>query len=270
MFENLNNANSGANNPNQEDSSKSGSQALPQQPEVDDIFAETDKVSEDNSQNQPLNKKSEIVTKHVGLGASSDPSILNEDEDDDKKGGKIFTIIVVVMVVVIVGLLGFLVYSKFFQPEVEPKIAEEEEETGAKEDSEMEEEAEKEDEKKQEAASEEEDEFLDYVSLVPGEEEPESDFTDEDLEGELINEDTNLKATIDSDKDGLTDEEELLYNTNPLNPDTDGDGLSDYEEVKIYNTDPLNPDTDGDGYLDGEEVNNGYNPNGPGKLSDKQ
>ena len=38
------------------------------------------------------------------------------------------------------------------------------------------------------------------------------------------------------------------------------------EEVKIYNTDPLNPDTDGDTYLDGEEVKGGYNPNGSGKL----
>jgi len=42
---------------------------------------------------------------------------------------------------------------------------------------------------------------------------------------------------------------------NPTNPDTDGDGLSDGEEVNTYNTDPTNPDTDGDGLNDGEEVN---------------
>ncbi len=59
----------------------------------------------------------------------------------------------------------------------------------------------------------------------------------------------------DTDGDGLTDGEEVLkYKTNPLNPDTDGDGLKDGEEVKVYGTDPLNPDTDGDGLTDGEEV----------------
>ncbi|MFH1482518.1 MAG: hypothetical protein ABIE46_03290, partial [Patescibacteria group bacterium] len=33
-----------------------------------------------------------------------------------------------------------------------------------------------------------------------------------------------------------------------------------------YKTDPKNPDTDGDGYKDGDEVKNGFNPNGSGKL----
>ncbi|MCK4554808.1 hypothetical protein KAU19_07710, partial [Candidatus Parcubacteria bacterium] len=47
--------------------------------------------------------------------------------------------------------------------------------------------------------------------------------------------------------------------------DSDNDGLTDAEEV-IYGTDPNNPDTDGDSYLDGEEVRGGYNPNGEGKL----
>ena len=36
--------------------------------------------------------------------------------------------------------------------------------------------------------------------------------------------------------------------------DTDGDGLSDFDEVYVYGTDPLNPDTDGDGCSDGDEV----------------
>ena len=44
------------------------------------------------------------------------------------------------------------------------------------------------------------------------------------------------------------------------NVDSDGDGLTDYEEVHTYNTDPQDADTDGDGYLDGEEVAGGYNP----------
>jgi len=48
--------------------------------------------------------------------------------------------------------------------------------------------------------------------------------------------------------------------------DSDGDGLTDIEELKIYGTDPKNPDTDGDGYSDGDEVKNGYNPLGEGEL----
>jgi len=58
----------------------------------------------------------------------------------------------------------------------------------------------------------------------------------------------------DSDADGLTDEEEQKLGTNPLDPDTDHDGLNDYDEVKVYHTDPLNPDTDFDGLKDGAEV----------------
>ena len=75
---------------------------------------------------------------------------------------------------------------------------------------------------------------------------------------EFLEED--FQPFIDSDGDGLSDEEELLLGTDPYNPDTDGDGLTDYEEVRIYGTDPLNPDTDGDGYLDGEEVLSGHDP----------
>ncbi|MDO8512829.1 MAG: hypothetical protein Q7S57_06175 [bacterium] len=41
--------------------------------------------------------------------------------------------------------------------------------------------------------------------------------------------------------------------------DSDNDGLSDAMEA-LYKTDPNNPDTDGDGYKDGDEVANGYDP----------
>lgn len=71
---------------------------------------------------------------------------------------------------------------------------------------------------------------------------------------------------LDTDGDGLTDDQEIALGTDPVKIDTDGDGLTDREEVEIYFTDPLNPDTDGDGYTDGDEVRNGYNPKGPGKL----
>ncbi len=59
---------------------------------------------------------------------------------------------------------------------------------------------------------------------------------------------------LDSDGDGIPDWLELLIGTDPYNPDTDGDGLSDGEEYWIYFTDPLNPDSDYDGLTDGAEV----------------
>ncbi len=58
----------------------------------------------------------------------------------------------------------------------------------------------------------------------------------------------------DDDADGLSNVEERRLGTNPLNPDTDHDGLTDGQEVKIYKTNPLKIDTDGDGLSDGDEV----------------
>ena len=61
---------------------------------------------------------------------------------------------------------------------------------------------------------------------------------------------------VDTDDDGLTDYEEWEnYFTDPLDDDTDDDGLKDGVEIQEYLTDPLNDDTDGDGLLDGEEIN---------------
>ena len=78
---------------------------------------------------------------------------------------------------------------------------------------------------------------------------------------------TTVKISeVDSDGDGLTDQDEInIYGTNPTLYDTDGDGLGDGIEVGVVEldadptttTDPLNPDSDGDGYLDG---NNGVDP----------
>lgn len=42
--------------------------------------------------------------------------------------------------------------------------------------------------------------------------------------------------------------------------DTDGDGLTDYEEENTYKTNPLNEDTDGGGILDGDEIERESDP----------
>lgn len=56
----------------------------------------------------------------------------------------------------------------------------------------------------------------------------------------------------DTDGDGLLDGEESLVNSDPRDPDTDGDGLSDFEEVKRWRTSPVSVDSDGDSRAAGE------------------
>ncbi len=75
-----------------------------------------------------------------------------------------------------------------------------------------------------------------------------------------------VTALPDQDRDGLTDAEEERLGTSPTKSDSDADGLSDYDEVKIYHTDPLKSDSDSDGVADGTEVRQGTNPAGPGPL----
>jgi hypothetical protein len=65
----------------------------------------------------------------------------------------------------------------------------------------------------------------------------------------------------DSDNDGLLDGEEAAAGTNPRQRDTDGDGLSDYDEVHNRHTNPLLADSDGDGYSDLVEVALGTDAN---------
>lgn len=62
-----------------------------------------------------------------------------------------------------------------------------------------------------------------------------------------------LDGDEDFDNDNLNNLGEYQNKTGPYNSDTDEDGLLDGDEVHTYLTDPMNPDTDNDKLLDGEE-----------------
>ncbi|GIK56874.1 MAG: DUF11 domain-containing protein [Chloroflexi bacterium] len=83
----------------------------------------------------------------------------------------------------------------------------------------------------------------------------------EERDSSFINPDSFGSA--DSDQDGLTDYEESILGTNPDNADTDGDNLTDWQEIqgfthngRQWHTNPLDSDTNQDGIADDREWNN--------------
>lgn len=48
-----------------------------------------------------------------------------------------------------------------------------------------------------------------------------------------------------------------------INKDSDNDGITDYDELKIYNTNPYLADSDNDGFIDSVEILGGFDPNDP-------
>ncbi len=73
--------------------------------------------------------------------------------------------------------------------------------------------------------------------------------------------------TADTDGDGLTDAQEIVtFATSPANADSDGEGLDDHAEVITHLTDPWDRDSDNDSYTDLDEVLYGGNPNNVASL----
>ena len=112
----------------------------------------------------------------------------------------------------------------------------------------------------------------------------------DDLMGKSLSDDVvtevvvNEAPAVDSDLDGLSDDEEASIGTNPNNADSDNDGLNDGEEVtandnkattavptgKSNPNDSCDPDNtgsscdmDGDGLTNGDEASKGTDPKNP-------
>lgn len=67
---------------------------------------------------------------------------------------------------------------------------------------------------------------------------------------------SGTSVVCDSDGDGLSDADEILiHGTDNNNADTDSDGLNDYDEIIVHLSDALDPDSDDDGLTDGAEIN---------------
>jgi len=240
-------------------------------PPVDDIFADTDKAAETNkfsgyyANSAPtanVGISSEIDAKKAGLSAAEELPVSSK--------GKILKVILVALLIILLIGLGYLVYIKFLtgqNTEETPIITETKVATTTP------------------IATTT---VVTPATTTPVSQEPivatttplatttppVTSLLDTDADGLTDEEEAVLGTNInlkDTDGDGLSDYDEVkIYNTSAKKVDTDADGLSDYEEVKIYSTDPLKADTDGDGHNDGEEVKNGYNPLGAGKMTDVQ
>jgi plastocyanin len=81
----------------------------------------------------------------------------------------------------------------------------------------------------------------------------------------------------DPDKDGLSNYNEFVEQTDPRQPDTDGDGLADGDELNVFLTNPIlkftdpRPITAENNYTDGSQISNQYDPLTPGlKMSESR
>ena len=88
------------------------------------------------------------------------------------------------------------------------------------------------------------------------------------LQNEDVNPASFLDEMGDEDGDGLPNGYEIQYGTSPFAPDTDYDGLSDFDEINgitcqaasnqiTIKSNPMNPDSNQDGLNDGDEFHQG-------------
>jgi len=101
------------------------------------------------------------------------------------------------------------------------------------------------------------------VMIMPSYEDKDNDSLPDEWEIENFGTIGRYDADDDPDTDALTNDDEYALGTDPMDPDTDGDGLNDGEEVHPsygFNSDPNSADTDEDGLSDLDERNENTKP----------
>ena len=109
-------------------------------------------------------------------------------------------------------------------------------------------------------ALEKELEFIVSVELVSDTVDSDGDDMTDAYETAYRLDPTQDDAGGDFDGDGLDNLREFELGTSPLDTDSDGDGLSDFDEDADGITDPTKADSDDDGMPDGWELDNGLDP----------
>ncbi|MEA2089007.1 MAG: hypothetical protein U9O55_04195 [Patescibacteria group bacterium] len=121
---------------------------------------------------------------------------------------------------------------------------------------------------------------LDFAKIEVNKQKMPKDFANVEISGDLLYSDFNKPLNIVPPVDPKSLIEEIKLEMGKIGQvifkqpgipkkdfiDTDNDGLTD-EEEKFYGTSIISPDTDGDGYSDYDEIQNNYNPLGQGKLN---
>lgn len=230
--------------------------------EVDDIFAETDKegaAGQAMNQARPATPVAPMGMPRPAMPTMAKTPSISLEAEAKKSAGmgkvlkKLFTLIVVLA---LLAAAAYFIYSKFLVGMQEKSLYIPEQ--------------------KENVVPQNEEDNNNIVPVVNEDEATTSittttpTLTDTDSDG-LLDQDELILGTdannVDTDGDGLSDFDEInMYKSSPLLSDSDADGLSDEAEISIYKTSPTNDDTDGDTYKDGAEVENGYNPNGAGRL----
>lgn len=104
--------------------------------------------------------------------------------------------------------------------------------------------------------------FVDNIRFVATDYDNDNDGMDDQWEvANGLNPTDSTDSSADTDGDGLTNLEEYQALTNVNRVDSDGDMISDYDEINTHSTSPINLDSDNDGLFDHLELHYGLDAN---------